>query len=327
MQKNLALLIEKNSLNNQTCRFISINEGKLMDGNVLVKVHYSTLNYKDGLAITGKRPVVKRWPMIPGVDFSGKVIKSSSKKFLVGDKVVLNGWGVGEKHFGGFSSLARVNSDWLIHLPKQISLKYSMAIGSAGLTAMLCVMEIEKYVRINQGEILVTGATGGVGSIAIILLNSMGYNVVAATGKLSETSSIMSLGAKRVINREVLNKEVKQLDKRQWAGVIDVVGSKTLANCLTQTNNNGLVVSCGLVQDSDLPVSVMPFIIRAIKLIGVESIQVSRRKRITAWNKISKHMDFKKLDLISKIYKLNDVKILARKIVQGKIKGRTIIKI
>tara|TARA_A100001015_G_C14988479_1_gene712653 strand:+ start:72 stop:1061 length:990 start_codon:yes stop_codon:yes gene_type:complete len=328
MSENIrVLMISKNVDESQSIEFKDISENQLMDGDVLVKVTYSTLNYKDGLAITGKRPVVRHFPMIPGVDFSGIVEKSSNQNFIKGDRVVINGHGIGEKHYGGFAQKARVSGDWLIHLPENISCENSMALGSAGLTAMLSVTEIEKKIKPKDGEILVTGSSGGVGSIAIMLLSELGYSVVASTKDKLNNSYLTDIGASRIINRNIFNDEVKKLDRQKWAGVIDVVGSRTLAHAISQTYYGGIVVACGLAQGDDLPVSVMPFIIRAVTLKGIESIDVDRSSRIIAWKRLSEIMNFEKLQMIKVNKNFIDVIDLGKEIVEGKIKGRIVFKI
>ena len=328
MSENIrVLMISKNTDNSHLVEFKVINENQLMKGNVIVKVTHSTLNYKDGLAITGKRPVIRNWPMVPGVDLSGIVEKSDDSSFSKGDRVVLNGHGIGEKHFGGFAEKARVSGDWLIHLPENISCENSMAIGSAGLTAMLSVIEIEKKIKPQDGEILVTGSSGGVGSIAIMLLSELGYSVVASTKDGVNNDYLKQIGANKVVNRNIFNDEVKKLDKQKWAGVIDVVGSKTLAHAISQTFYGGTVISCGLAQGDDLPVSVMPFIIRAVTLRGIESINVDRVSRINAWTRLSEIMNFDKLEMIKVKANYIDIMDLGKKIVQGEIKGRVVFKI
>ena len=325
MKKFKALFLNKNDLGEQISEFKLINENDLMNGDVTVEVYYSSLNYKDGLAITGKGPVIRRWPMIPGIDFSGRVVDSKSEKFKIDDKVILTGWGVGEKHFGGYSELARVKSEWLVKIPKNLDEEKSMIIGTAGLTAMLCVMKIQESVDINDGSILVTGASGGVGSFSVHLLSKLGYSVTAVTGKEKEFNYLKDIGAKDVIYREVLGKDLKPLDSEKWAGAIDSVGSKTLSYILSTTKYYGTVVSTGLAQGSDLHTTVFPFIIRGISLIGVESVQTPLATRIKAWSRLSDLIDFEILEKIKVLKKFKDVEELASLIINGKIKGRVLI--
>lgn len=298
----------------------------LMDGNVLVKISFSSFNYKDGLAISGKIPIIKRFPMIPGVDFSGEVIESKHKKFNKGDKVVLNGWGVGESHHGGFSEFARVNGDWLIKLPKKISEENSMIIGSAGYTAALCVLTIKNKLKPKDGKIFVTGASGGVGSIAINLLSNLGYDVVALSGK--DKKYLHKLGAKTVLNRKdyKINKK-KPLSNQKWAGCIDTVGGDILSNVLTEIIYDGIVASTGLANSPDLNTTVYPFILRNITLSGVDCVYTKNEKRIKAWRLIEEKLDLSKLDIIKNEKSLKDLKSLSSKILKGKIKGRTLINV
>ncbi len=295
----------------------------LMKGNVLVKVSYSSFNYKDGLAIIKKKPIIKKFPMIPGVDFSGKVIQSSNKKFKKGDKVILNGWGVGEKHFGGFSEYARVDANWLTHLPKNITEKDAMTIGSAGYTAALCVLELKKKINPKDGKILVTGSSGGVGSIAVNLLSELNYHVVAVSGK--EKEFLISLGAKEVISRKEIDKNAKPLGEQKWAGCIDTVGGEILATIITETKYNGVVVATGLAQSHQLNTTVYPFILRNITLSGIDCVYANNSKRNKAWELIEKKLNFKKLNFIRSEKKIIDLNNLSKKIMQGKIKGRTLI--
>ena len=295
----------------------------LMEGNVLVKVSYSSFNYKDGLAIVKKIPVIKKFPMIPGVDFSGKVVDSSHKKFKKGDKVILNGWGVGEKHFGGFSQYARVNGDWLIHLPENLNEKNSMIIGSAGYTAALCVLELKKKVNPKDGKVIVTGASGGVGSIAVNLLSELGYYVVALSNK--QKQFLFSLGAKEVLNRNEFKPTVKPLGKQKWIGCIDTVGGDILASVISEIKYDGIAVATGLAKSHLLNTTVYPFILRNVTLSGVDCVYASNTKRRKAWNLIEEKLNFKKLKLIQSEKNINDINNLSKKIIEGKIKGRTLI--
>src|SRR5437016_2961761 len=272
MQRFKALVASKGE-SGQSLAWQELGEGDLMEGDVVVRVSHSTVNYKDGLAITGKVPVIRRWPMIPGIDFSGKVVSSSHPEFKAGDAVILNGWGVGETHFGGYAQMARVKGDWLLKMPPQFSPAECMAIGTAGYTAMLCVLALERHgVKPGDGEVLVTGATGGVGSVATAVLSRLGHRVVAATGKAAESDYLKTLGAAAIIDRAELAAPGKPFQKERWAAVVDPVGSHTLANALAQTRYGGVVAACGLAQGSDLPTTVMPFILRGVTLAGVDSV-------------------------------------------------------
>ena len=296
----------------------------LMPGNVLVKVAYSTFNYKDGLAIDSKMPIIKRWPMIPGVDFSGIVIDSSHKKFNKNDKVLLNGWGVGEKHFGGFAQYARVNGDWLLKIPKNFDEKSSMIIGSAGYTSMLCVMKIIKNIRPKDGKILVTGSTGGVGSIAVNLLAKLNYEVVALTKKYKK-DYLKDLGASEVLKIQDYKIENKPLKSIKWAGAIDTIGGDVLSEILSEIKYNGVVASTGLAKSANLNTTVFPFILRNISLCGIDSVYTPIKKRIMAWGLLEKYLDLSILDKMYKTYTLGDLKSLTKKILAGKISGRSII--
>ncbi len=298
----------------------------LMEGDVLVKVFYSSFNYKDGLAILNKAPIIKRYPMIPGADFSGEVIQSSHKKYKKGNKVVCNGWGIGEKHFGGFSEYARVNGDWLIKLPKSFSLEESMIIGAAGYTAALCVQELLKKLRKpTKEEILITGASGGVGSIAINLLSNLNFNVVALSNK--DSDFLLRLGAKRVLKRSDFIYAKNPLSKQKWAGVIDTVGGDVLSTLLTEIMYDGIVVSTGLAKSAKLNTTVYPFILRNITLAGVDCVYAEYGKRVKAWNFLEKYLNKKILKKIKFNSDFSKLKSLSKKILDGKIKGRTVIKI
>ena len=303
-----------------------VDESSLPEGDVRVKVLYSTLNYKDGLAITGKGPVVRSFPMVPGIDFAGEVFESSSPDFKVGDLVLLNGWGVGEAHWGGLAQQARVKADWLIPLPKGLTAKQALAIGTAGYTAMLCVMALEKHgTKPSDGEVLVTGAAGGVGSIAIALLSKLGFKVVASTGRMAEAEYLKKLGATEVIDRASLSAPGKPLAKERWAAVVDSVGSHTLANACAQTKSDGAVAACGLAQGMDFPSTVAPFILRGVTLYGVNSVTVPRGKRIAAYEQLTKLLDLKTLDEISHEISLADSIEYAQKLMAGNVRGRLIV--
>ena len=297
-------------------------------GDVTVKVDYSTLNYKDGLALTNKSPVVRKWPMVPGIDLAGTVEQSNHADFKAGDKVLLNGWGVGETHWGGLAQMARVKGDWLIPLPSQFSTKQAMALGTAGYTAMLCVMRLEQLgVTKDQGEILVTGASGGVGSVAIAILSEWGYQVVASTGRINEADYLKSLGAADVIDRAALSAPGKPMQKERWAAVVDSVGSHTLANACAQTKYGGVVAACGLAQGMDLPGSVAPFILRGVTLAGVDSVMAPKALRVKAWSKLGCNITASKLDAITKEIGLGEAIAAAGDLMAGKIRGRVVVNV
>ena len=326
-EKFKALMIEKED-DTQTVNMVEIEDNDLMEGNVLVKITHSTLNYKDGLAITGASPVVRSFPMIPGIDFSGIVLSSEDKKFSEGDRVVLNGYGLSESHFGGYSEKARVKSEHLLKLPENISNKQAMAIGTAGYTAMLCVLAIEDHgIKPDDGVILVSGASGGVGSVAISLLSDLGYNVEASTGRIEEISYLNKLGAKTVIERSELSEPSRPLGKERWAGAIDSVGSTTLANILAQVSYGGAVSACGLAQGMDLPSTVMPFILRGVSLLGIDSVMAPMQLRERAWKRLSENININKLEEMTIDTSLEQVEVLANDILKGKVRGRVIVNI
>ncbi len=305
-----------------------IDEAQLPEGDVTVNVDYSTLNYKDGLALTNKSPVVRTWPMVPGIDLAGTVEQSHHAGFKAGDKVLLNGWGVGETHWGGLAQKARVKGDWLIPLPSQLSTKQAMALGTAGYTAMLCVMRLEQLgVTKDQGEILVTGAAGGVGSVAIAILSEWGYKIVASTGRMNEADYLKSLGATDVIDRAGLSAAGKPMQKERWAGVVDSVGSHTLANACAQTRYGGVVAACGLAQGIDLPGSVAPFILRGVTLAGIDSVMAPNALRIKAWSKLGCNIVASKLDAITREIGLGDAIGAARDLMAGQIRGRVVVNV
>jgi acrylyl-CoA reductase (NADPH) len=303
-----------------------VDEANLPEGDVKVRVHYSTLNYKDGLAITGKGPVVRSFPMVPGIDFAGEVLESSGAEFKAGDMVLLNGWGVGEGHWGGLAQQARVKSEWLIPLPKGFTAKQALAIGTAGYTAMLCVMALQKHgLKPSDGEVLVTGAAGGVGSFAITLLSKLGFKVVASTGRMAEADYLNKLGATEVIDRTTLSAPGKPLAKERWAAVVDSVGSHTLANACAQTKSDGAVAACGLAQGMDFPSSVAPFILRGVTLYGINSVTVPKAKRIAAYEQLSKLVDLKTLEEISHEISLQESIKYAAELMAGNVRGRLIV--
>ena len=299
----------------------------LMAGDVVVRIDCSTVNFKDGLALTGKSPVVRVWPLIPGIDFAGVVESSDHAGFKPGDRVVLNGWGVGETHHGGYAQKARVKGDWLVRLPDAISSAHAMAIGTAGYTAMLCVLGLERLgVTPDQGEIVVTGAAGGVGSVAIALLARLGYRVVASSRrKDSQSDYLLGLGAVEVIDAAELAAPGRPLARERWAGAVDAVGSHTLANVLAQTRYGGVVTACGLAQGMDLPGSVAPFILRGVTLAGIDSVMRPTADRIEAWARLARDLDLGKLDAMTSRAGLGDLPRLGAEIVEGKVRGRVVV--
>ena len=306
----------------------TIDEAVLPGGDVTVRVGWSTLNYKDGLAITGRSPVVRRFPMIPGIDFAGTVVDSSHPAWQAGDQVVLNGWGVGETHCGGLAEMARVRGDWLVRLPVGFTPRQAMAIGTAGYTAMLCVMALEKHgVQPGDGEVLVTGASGGVGSVAIALLSRLGYTVTAATGRTGEAAYLNALGAHAVIDRSELSAPGKPLGKERWAGVIDTVGSHTLANACATTRYGGAVAACGLAGGMDFPSSVAPFILRGVTLYGIDSVMAPLPLRKQAWDRLARDLDREKLDAMITEISLAEAPAFAEKLLAGQVRGRLAVKI
>jgi len=311
----------------QKAEIKSLSEDDLMPGDVLVDVEYSTLNYKDGLAVVGNPPFIARsWPMIPGIDFAGTVSQSDHSDFQTGDRVVLNGYGVGEGHFGGFAQKARVKGDWLVSTPGAISSQQAMGIGTAGYTAMLCVLELEKLgLTPDRGPVLVTGAAGGVGSVGIALLSKLGYHVIASTGRASEEAYLKDLGAAEIIDRAQLSEKGRPLGKQLWAGALDTVGGMTLANVLAATQYDGVVTACGLAGGASLPATVMPFIIRDVTLSGIDSVMASREKRLTAWKRLATDLDLAKLDSMITTISLEDVFEAAASILEGKVRGRTVV--
>jgi acrylyl-CoA reductase (NADPH) len=320
-----AILIEKGDAG-QTVALTSLDEAQLPDGDVSVEVEYSTLNYKDGLAITGKSPVVRKFPMVPGIDLAGVVTESTHADWKSGDRVVLNGWGVGETHWGGLAQRARINGDWLLPLPSNFTARQAMAIGTAGYTASLCVDALLSHgVSPDQGEILVTGATGGVGSVAIALLSKAGFKVAAVTGKPSETEYLRQLGATTVLDRAELAEAGRPLQKERWAGVVDTLGSHTLANACAQTRYGGAVAACGLAQGMDFPASVAPFILRGVSLLGIDSVMAPKKRRITAWKRLSEELDAHSLDAIAQEIPLGDAIPAAGELMDGKVCGRIVV--
>jgi acrylyl-CoA reductase (NADPH) len=321
-----ALLLTKDDAGQFAADITTLNEDQLPAGEVRVRVAYSTLNYKDGLAITNKGPVVRSWPMVPGIDLAGEVIESADARYKPGDAVLLNGWGVGEVHWGGLAQQARVKGDWLLARPAALSAQRAMAIGTAGYTAMLCLMALQDAgVKPEAGEILVTGATGGVGSVATALLAQQGYRVVASTGKASEADYLKQLGAADVMDRAALSAPGKPLQKERWAGVIDSVGSHTLANACAQTKYGGTVAACGLAQGMELPASVAPFILRGVRLQGVDSVMAPRALRERAWARLAAELDLAKLDAMTQTVPLAQAPALAAQLMAGQVRGRVVV--
>ena len=319
------ILITKDDAGYQA-RIQAIAETALPAGDVTVRVDWSTLNYKDGLAITGQGPVVRRFPMVPGIDFAGVVTESRHPAWRAGDRVALNGWGVGETHWGGLAQWARVRGDWLVRLPAVFSTRQAMAIGTAGYTAMLCVLALEKHgIRPDDGDMLVTGASGGVGSVAIALLARLGYRVVASTGRAAEADYLKTLGASEVIDRSELAAPGKPLGKERWAGVVDAVGSHTLANACAMTRYRGAVAACGLAQGMDFPASVAPFILRGVTLYGIDSVMAPLAVREEAWRRLGRDLDPARLDAMTREISLGEAIATAADLLAGRVRGRVVV--
>jgi acrylyl-CoA reductase (NADPH) len=311
-----------------SAKLVQFDEAELMDGDVTVRVEWSTLNYKDGLALTGKAPVVRRFPMIAGIDFAGTVEQSSNPAWNAGDRVVCNGWGMGETHLGAYAEKARVKGDWLVKLPDGISSRDAMAIGTAGYTAMLSVMALERHgLTPAAGPVVVTGAAGGVGSVATAILSKLGYHVVASTGRTSEADYLKHLGASEIIDRSELSATAKPLAKERWAGGVDSVGSTTLANLLSMTKYGGAIAACGLAAGMDLPSSVAPFILRGVSLLGIDSVMCPIEKRRTAWARLARDLDKSKLAEITSEITLEQVADAGAKILAGQVRGRIVVRV
>nr|WP_254214191.1 MDR family oxidoreductase [Burkholderia multivorans] len=318
-------MIDKDETGQRT-RVQTLDDAQLPDGNVTVRVAYSTLNYKDALAITGKSPVVRRFPMVPGIDLVGEVEDSAHPDYRRGDRVVLNGWGVGETHWGGLAQKARVDGDWLVPLPDAFSPQQAMAIGTAGYTAMLCVMALERHgVRAGDGEIVVTGAAGGVGSVATAILARLGYRVVAVTGRPEDGDYLRALGAAEILDRAQFSAPGKPLGKERWAGAVDVAGSHVLANVCATTRYRGVVTACGLAAGMDFPATVAPFILRGVTLVGIDSVMCPRDERLTAWRRLAADFDVAKLGDIGREVGLADAIPLADELIRGKVRGRIVV--
>jgi acrylyl-CoA reductase (NADPH) len=322
-----AVLVEKDE-SGQKVSLRDFDESDLMDGDVTVRVTHSTLNYKDGLALTGKAPVVRRFPMIPGIDFAGTVESSTHPDFKSGDAVVLNGWGLGETHLGGYAEKARVKGDWLIRLPEGITAAQAMAIGTAGYTAMLCVMALDRHgVTPDRGPAIVTGASGGVGSVAVALLARGGWHVIASTGRVQESDYLKSLGAAEILDRAELSGPARPLGKERWAAGVDSVGSHTLANVLSMTRYGGAVAACGLASGMDLPTSVAPFILRGVSLLGVDSVMAPKSLRLEAWKRLARDLDLDKLAAMTSTIPLEKVIEAGPEILAGKVRGRIVVEV
>ncbi len=321
-----AILVSRNEEKRQSVDVVNLTDNDLMEGDVIVEVEATTINYKDGLAITGKSPVVRRWPMVPGIDLAGTVLSSESPTFKKGDKVLLNGFGVGETHWGAYAGHARLSADWLIPMPKGMTPIQAMGVGTAGYTAMLCVMALEKAgINPSSGPIVVTGANGGVGTVAIAILSKLGYHVIASTGRPQEADFLVGLGASEIIDRNELSEPGKPLGKERWAGGIDAVGSTTLANVLAQTSYGGAVAACGLAQGFDLPATVMPFILRGVSLLGIDSVMQPKEKRIEAWSRIGKDLPIEKLEALTTNITFDEIVPTASDLIEGKIRGRVVV--
>lgn len=318
-----AILVSRDEEKKQSVDIVELNESEMMDGDVTVDVEATTVNYKDGLAITGKSPVIRHWPMIPGIDLVGTVSASESPQFKKGDQVLLNGFGVGETHWGAYAEKARLSANWLIPMPKGLTPIQAMGVGTAGYTAMLCVMALEKAgIEPSSGPVVVTGANGGVGSVAIAILSKLGYHVIASTGRPEEADFLKNLGASEIIDRNELSEPGRPLGKERWVAGIDAVGSHTLANVLAHTSYGGAVAACGLAQGFDLPTTVMPFILRGVSLLGIDSVMQPKEKRIEAWSRIAKDLDLEKLDAITTVIGFDDIIQTAKDIIDGKVRGR-----
>jgi acrylyl-CoA reductase (NADPH) len=321
-----AILISRGEDKRQSVAVTELTDDELMEGDVTVAVEWTTVNYKDGLAITGKAPVIRRFPLVPGIDFAGTVISSSNPDWERGDKVILNGWGVGETHFGAYAGRARVKGDWLVPLPDSMTARQAMAIGTAGYTAMLSVMALERHgITPDRGPVVVTGAAGGVGSVSVALLSRLGYHVIASTGRPAESRYLTDLGAAEIIDRAELSSPAKPLGRERWAGGIDAVGSHTLANVLSMTSYGGAVAACGLAQGMDLPSSVAPFILRGVSLLGIDSVMAPRELRLEAWRRLADDLDHGKLAALTTAIGFDGIIGAATDIVDGRIRGRVVV--
>lgn len=320
-----AILIDKDD-SGHSAGITNVDESELPEGDVTVRIDFSTLNYKDSLALTGSSPIVRSFPMIPGIDLAGTVEHSDHSNYSQGDRVVLNGWGVGESHWGGYAEKARVNGDWLVPLPEAFSTKQAMAIGTAGYTAMLCVIALEDHgISPDGGEVLVTGAAGGVGSVAVSVLGGLGYSVVASTGRPEEGDYLRTLGAKEIIDRSELSEPGRPLSRERWAGAVDVAGSHTLANVCAATMRGGVVAACGLAQGLDFPASVAPFILRGVTLAGIDSVYCPAPRRLEAWRRLATDLDISHIELIAREIALEETIPAAVDQLAGNTRGRVIV--
>jgi acrylyl-CoA reductase (NADPH) len=321
-----AILVEKDDAGYRA-GLSELDPARLPEGDVTVRVKYSTLNYKDALAITGKGPVVRSFPIVPGVDFAGTVESSTNPEYKTGDKVLLNGWGLGESHWGGLSQIARVKGEWLLHVPDGFDERQCMAIGTAGYTAMLCVLALEKHnVTPDTGDVLVTGATGGVGSFAVAILKTLGYTVAASTGRQEESGYLKTLGATEIVDRATLSAPGKPLGKERWAGAVDTVGSHTLANVCANMRYRGVVTACGLAQGLDFPSTVAPFILRGVTLVGIDSARCPIPDRKQAWQRLARDLDRSKLDsIVTAEIGLAESVDQASNLLSGKVRGRIVV--
>lgn len=321
-----AILVSRDEEKKQSVDMVDMNEADLMEGDVTVAVESTTVNYKDGLAITGKAPVIRRWPLVPGIDFAGTVISSDHADWKEGDRVILNGWGVGETHHGAYAERARVKGDWLVPLPSSMKPVDAMAVGTAGYTAMLCVMALERHgITPERGPVVVTGAAGGVGTVAISVLSKLGYHVIASTGRPNEADFLKELGAAEIIARSELEAPAKPIAKERWAGAVDAVGSHTLANVLSMTAYGGAVAACGLAGGMDLPTSVAPFILRGVSLLGIDSVMAPKEIRLEAWRRITEDLDHAKLTALSTVIPFSGVINAANDIMAGIVRGRVVV--
>ena len=321
-----AILVSRDEDKKQSVDIVELSDDDLMPGDVVVEVEATTVNYKDGLAITGKGPVVRNWPMIPGIDFAGTVVHSDHADWKKGNTVVLNGWGTGETHYGAYAGHARVKGDWLVPLPYGLSPMDAMAVGTAGYTAMLSIMALERHgLTPDRGPIVVTGAAGGVGSVAVAILSKLGYHVIASTGRTSEADYLRDLGAAEIIDRAELSEPGRPLGKERWAGGVDAVGSHTLANVLAQTAYGGAVTACGLAQGMDLPTTVAPFILRGVSLLGIDSVMAPKDVRLEAWRRIGRDLEMDKLKALSTTIGFDGIIQAGHDIVDGKIRGRVVV--
>lgn len=321
-----AILVSRDEDKKQSVDVVDMSEADLMEGDVTVAVEATTVNYKDGLAITGRAPVVRRWPLVPGIDFAGTVVSSRNPDWQPGDRVILNGWGVGEVHHGAYAGRARVKGDWLVPLPAGMSAHEAMAVGTAGYTAMLCVLALERHGIVpSRGPVVVTGAAGGVGTVAVSILSKLGYAVIASTGRAEEADFLRDLGAAEVIDRAELSEPARPLGKERWAGGVDAVGSHTLANVLSMTAYGGAVAACGLAGGMDLPASVAPFILRGVSLLGIDSVMAPRDIRLEAWRRIAEDLDRNKLAALSTTIPFDGIIATAHDILDGKVRGRVVV--